>query len=52
MSHLNKHPGHTMRKAHLALGAVLVGGVLALVLWPASGWMSASKLASRLEWSW
>ena len=45
MSHLNKHPGHTMRKAHLALGALLVGGILALVLWPASGWMSASKLA-------
>src|SRR5262245_40255835 len=45
MSHLNKHPGHTMRRAHLALGALVVGGVLALALWPATRWIAATNLA-------
>src|SRR5262245_2477770 len=45
MSPHARHPSsHTMRKSHLALGAILVGGGLVLVLRPALGWVAAIPL--------
>jgi len=43
--HSSHPPSHKIRKSHIALGAILVGGGLVLVLRPAMGWLAAGLVA-------